>query len=122
MSKHLKQNICDLIVSNTPYASVDATTLEEHLSSEAQLSCKFWIQYLTWAGTLLISDTEMHYLVYSFLQAHFLHWLEALSLMRAVSEGTQAIISLESLVEVCKYLIFYHECLTHTTTLLKASY
>ena len=103
MSKHLKQNICGLAAQHAPIANMDSIKLEEHLNSEVQLSCKFWVQYLTWAGALLANDTEMHHTVYSFLQAHFLHWLEALSLMKAISEGTQAITSLERLIEVCKH-------------------
>jgi hypothetical protein len=41
----------------------------------------------------------------AFLRKHFLHWLEALSLMKAISDGVLAIAKLIGLLTVSYHLI-----------------
>ncbi|KAI0388002.1 WD40-repeat-containing domain protein [Hypomontagnella monticulosa] len=53
-------------------------------------SCLFWIDHLTF-------DSHDYDRVYSFLKVHFLHWLEALSLMGKSSQLSRMISQLEDL-------------------------
>ena len=51
--------------------------------------------------------------VHEFLKEHFLHWLEALSLIRKVSEGVLVMKDLQSMVNVgIPMLLFYQHDLT----------
>ena len=72
-----------------------------------QYSCVYWVQHLQKSNAKL-SDYNQ---VYQFLQKHFLHWLEALGWMGKISEGIQAILSLEAHVPV-SYLSIVYKSLT----------
>jgi hypothetical protein len=40
----------------------------------------------------------------AFFRNDYLHWLEAICLMRSLSEGVASILNLRSLIEVCNYI------------------
>lgn len=61
-----------------------------------QYACQYWVGHLK-KGILSVHDVEQ---VYVFLRAHFLHWLEAKSLMDKESEAILLINLLESIPEV----------------------
>jgi hypothetical protein len=67
-----------------------------HIELDVQYACRFWVNHL---GQIKYKP-ELFKLALEFLKGHFLHWLEALSLMGKTSEGVLAVISLESLVIV----------------------
>jgi hypothetical protein len=52
--------------------------------------------------------------VHQFLKEHLLHWLEALSWMRKVSEGIHAITSLESIALLAAMM--HHRCMMNKRT------
>ncbi|KAH0555818.1 hypothetical protein GP486_006235 [Trichoglossum hirsutum] len=62
-------------------------------------SCLYWIDHLLECQTRedTIKDLKDSGPVYSFLRQYFLHWLEALSLLKSVSEGVIMIRKLEDL-------------------------
>lgn len=96
MSTSLKQDICRLGAPGVLVAEVVNSRVEQCLPPEVQYACLYWIEHLQESGTQLHDNDEIH----QFLQTHFLHWLEALSWMRRISEGILAIRSLESIVLV----------------------
>jgi len=59
-------------------------------------ACQYWVHHLEQSECSINDQGE----VYRFLQEHFLHWLEALSLVGVISESIALISTLESLVEV----------------------
>ncbi|RDW57291.1 hypothetical protein BP5796_12741 [Coleophoma crateriformis] len=66
-------------------------------------SCTFWVDHLRDCDSpqkqiILLNNEDVH----KFLQKHFLHWLEALSLIRKISEGILAITSLEQILNDTK--------------------
>jgi hypothetical protein len=63
-----------------------------------------WIQHLQKSGAQLYDNDQVH----QFLEAHLLHWLEALSWMQKISEGILAIASLESIALV-SIILAYHK-------------
>ncbi|KAF2183198.1 hypothetical protein K469DRAFT_786737, partial [Zopfia rhizophila CBS 207.26] len=91
MSASLKQAICGQDAPSVLVANVESTRVEQCLSPELQYACLYWIQHLQKSGAQLYDDHQVH----QFLKDHLLHWLEALSWMRKVSEGIYAINSLE---------------------------
>jgi len=68
--------------------------VKQCISLEIQYACLYWVQNLQKSGEQLHDDDQVH----RFLQEHLLHWLEALSRMRKISKGIQAIRSLDSIV------------------------
>ena len=69
-------------------------------------ACCFWIDHLCAAAlnaingeeALLVDVGEIH----RFLQQHFLHWLESLSLLGKVSDVTRKISNLHGVIKVRK--------------------
>jgi hypothetical protein len=47
--------------------------------------------------------------IHKFIQKHFLHWLEALSLMRKMSEGVLMITALQSKLVVSDFMLSRHD-------------
>jgi hypothetical protein len=96
MSTSLKQGICGVDAPGVLIADIESAQVEQCLPPEVQYACVYWIQHLQKSGAQLYDNDQGH----KFLQVHFLHWLEALSWMRKVSEGIHAIASLESVAVV----------------------
>ena len=53
------------------------------MPSHVQYACQYWIDHLQ-KGDLSLLDVRR---VYEFFKTHFLHWLEALSLISKLSEA-----------------------------------
>jgi NACHT domain len=99
MSDCLKKDICSLETPGVLSSTVSYGLIKQCLPKELQYACRYWVEHLQRSETLLYNDGE----IYSFLQKHLLHWLEALSLMGRTSEGVLAIISLESHIPVSPF-------------------
>ena len=91
MSTTLKQDICGQNAPGVLVTNIESSRVEQCLPSELQYACLYWIQHLQKSGVQLHDNDQVHL----FLQMHILHWLEALSWMRKISEGIVAITSLE---------------------------
>jgi hypothetical protein len=96
MSNSLKQDICGVVAPGTLVTNVESSRVEQCLPPEVQYACLYWVQHLQKSGDQLYNDDQVH----QFLLVHLLHWLEALSWMRKISEGILAITFLESIALV----------------------
>ena len=96
MSKALKKDLCNLKHSGARAAQVDESQMNECLPKELRYACRYWVEHLRRSRMDLASNDRVHV----FLQEHLLHWLEALGLMQAMSEGILMITMLQSLVTV----------------------
>jgi hypothetical protein len=94
MSTALKQDICGVGAPGTLVTDIQSSRVEQCLPPEVQYACLYWVQHLEKC------DGQSYDNVHQFLQTHLLHWLEALSWMRKISEGILAIISLGSIASV----------------------
>lgn len=94
LSKSLKQDICCLNDFSYLAAEVSPSQLNQYLPAHVQYACRYWVDHLQRAGT----DFHEDYQVHVFLKDHFLHWLEALSLLGSTSEGVRAIIVLSEYI------------------------
>ncbi|KAK2778994.1 hypothetical protein FQN52_002663 [Onygenales sp. PD_12] len=92
MSGHLKQDICGLQHPGTLFVDVHKSVIEEHLPVDVQYACRYWIDHLQRSYTNSCDNGDVHV----FLQEHFLHWVEALSLMGDMSNAVIMITSLKS--------------------------
>jgi hypothetical protein len=103
MSSSLKQDICKLNAPGALVIEVESGIVEQYLPPEVQYACLYWTQHLQKSGAQLHDNDQVH----QFLQTHLLHWIEALSWMRKISEGIVAITSLESIALVSSSLARY---------------
>jgi hypothetical protein len=107
MSQTLKKDICEMQAPSSQTSQVESSWIEKCLPPEVQYACLYWVQHLQRSGSQAYNSED----AYRFLQAHLLHWLEALGWMGKTSEGIQAILSLEAHVLV-SYLYIIYKSLT----------
>jgi hypothetical protein len=99
MSTSLKQDIYGLNTPGVLVSDVESSRIECGLPPEVQYACLYWIQHLQKSDSQLSDNDKIH----QFLQEHLLHWFEALSWMQKMSEGIQAIASLELIAHVSQH-------------------
>jgi hypothetical protein len=82
LQSHLQKNICILESPRSRRADIDPQDIRQYLPPELQYSCRYWIHHLKESQVLSskIEDVQL------FLQKHFLHWMEAMSLLGLISE------------------------------------
>src|SRR6202034_2835078 len=83
MSNTLKRDICSL---QMPGAFLDKLNrVNQDSLTHIRYACCYWVSHLRDASPFQQDQTNLgdNGEVYVFLQKHFLHWLEALSLMRS---------------------------------------
>jgi hypothetical protein len=107
MSQTLKKDVCEVYTPGYQATQVESSRIQKCLLPEVQYACLYWVQHLQMSGSQAYDGEETH----QFLQAHLLHWLEALGWMGKTSEGIQAILSLEAHVPV-SYLSIIYKSLT----------
>ncbi|KAJ5493959.1 hypothetical protein N7463_010046 [Penicillium fimorum] len=82
MHNNLKKKICNLSSEGTEYNDIKKGSIQETINPELRYACRYWVHHLVQCSDLarMIEDTFL------FLKTHFLHWVEALSLLRFTSE------------------------------------
>ncbi|KAL2856070.1 hypothetical protein BJX68DRAFT_279544 [Aspergillus pseudodeflectus] len=93
MNGRLKHNNCGLSSYGTQKLDICSQSIDQHLSADLQYSCQYWIYHVQQSKGL-ISEPQ----VFPFLERHFLHWLEALSLMGIISEAVGMIDMLQGTI------------------------
>lgn len=92
----LCENMCQLSYPGQPRRDLAHTAIHDRLSSTMQYACRYWTYHVQQKATRICDDDEVH----NFLQKHFLHWLEALSLLDCLGEAIQHVNALQSLLSV----------------------
>lgn len=96
MCQKLQRNICDLASEAIYRAEIDQLTIDRRIPPELQYSCRYWVKHLVkCVGFGDIIDQCL-----SFLQKHFLHWVEVMSLLGLVSEIVRLLDTLQSEISV----------------------
>ncbi|RDW69569.1 hypothetical protein BP6252_08589 [Coleophoma cylindrospora] len=96
MSEILKMDVCNVRESDYHSSRINQDVIKKCLPEHVQYACRYWIPHLEQ------SDNIPHDEVLVFLQGHFLHWLEALSIMGLVSEGVLMINKLYNMANLQK--------------------
>ncbi|RKL06526.1 hypothetical protein BFJ70_g16993 [Fusarium oxysporum] len=91
----LRKDICDLRTPGVARSDIDSCKIDESLPSEAQYACLYWVYHLKESHERIRDEDRAH----KFLERHFLHWLEALSLIGRISESIGFIDELQSIVD-----------------------
>ncbi|CAG8053137.1 unnamed protein product [Penicillium nalgiovense] len=97
MRSHLRKDICNLEGPGTRRAEIDPQSLRQRLTPELQYSCRYWIHHLK-QSPVSFSEAEF---VLLFLYEHFLHWVEAISLLGLASEVVGMVNALQKIIPVC---------------------
>ena len=82
MSTELKRDLCDLRDPGILLEDIPQQRIEAHLSDGLIHACQYWVDYLMKVQSRTYSHGKAQYLV----EKHFLHWLEALSLSKNLSQ------------------------------------
>lgn len=96
MSKLLKQNICGLESPGIRISNISIDLTQRCILPELQYACLHWAEHLKESGIRLKDNDEVHL----FLQQHFLHWFEVITLIRKGSEMAGVIRMYQSLLVV----------------------
>lgn len=92
----LRKNICGLPNCGTSRDDIATEKIEERFPAELRYAIRYWVHHLT-QGALNIFNKDG---VYTFLETHFLHWLEAMSILGHLPETIGSVNKLLSIVQV----------------------
>jgi len=92
----LQENICDLWGPGVLNTEIPDDTIQKRIPPHVQYACRYWFDHLR-LGNPVEEDIKI---IRQFLEQHFLHWLEGLSLIGEVSNGACIIIALEEILSV----------------------
>ncbi|QGA15960.1 hypothetical protein EYB26_003627 [Talaromyces marneffei] len=100
----LHENICNLPGYGTLRAEIDGRIITSYLPPDIQYACRFWVYHLKQSQTRINDGDSIH----TFLQDHFLHWLESLSLLGRIAESIPLVRTLQTVsdkdTEIYKFL------------------
>jgi hypothetical protein len=96
----LKHNICGLPSYGTLQKYIDGQVVNKLLSADLQYCCLYWVHHLQ-QSKVRMSESQA-----SFLEGHFLHWLEVLSLMGVIPEAVGMIETLQSGIDVSPCIVY----------------
>jgi hypothetical protein len=96
MSNTLRGDICGLQMPGATASEVDRSLVDLHLPDYVQYACRYWIDHLQQSDIELYDNGQLH----EFLEKHFLHWLEARSLIGSMPNGVVIVRTLESMLIV----------------------
>ena len=103
LSNKLRRDICNLRHPGTLASEVGSHVVGSCIPLDVQYACRNWVHHLRQSNTVLCDNDQVH----RFFQHHFLHWLEALSLIGRMSDSIHLIRTLEALLSVSKFGSLY---------------
>ena len=105
LSKKLKRDICNLQHPGTLASEVGSDVVESCIPLDVQYACRHWVYHLRQSNTVLYDNDQIHW----FFQHHFLHWLEALSVIGKMSDSIHLLRTLEALLSVSSLGLCYFD-------------
>ncbi|KAL4899381.1 hypothetical protein BDW74DRAFT_163568 [Aspergillus multicolor] len=99
MEERLKQNICMLSDDCLQRSDIDSDSINGNLPPELRYACRYWTQHLMQCRD---PANEIKKAI-SFLEVHFLHWMEVMSILGLISEVIEAISRLQSAIRGAKH-------------------
>jgi len=100
MDCSLKPNICRMLSNGTERIDIPRQAVDQHLSAELQYACRYWVYHVEQSKAQISEALP-------FLKKHFLHWLEAMSLMGTIQEAVGMINTLQSSIGVSLHKIYF---------------
>lgn len=102
MSQILKRDIYSLPHPGTSIEEIEPPNPDP--LAPIRYACVYWVDHLGKTPSPSAGDA-----VDTFLRKHFLHWFEALGLIKSTSKGVHALLNLITLLQV-SYQIFWKRC------------
>lgn len=101
-----KKDICHLKSFGHLAREMQTDQINAYFSKNVQYACRYWVVHLEHVDCDRRNEIDLHDdgFIHLFFQKHFLHWLEALSLMRRISEEMLMIMKLKSLFKVNNHI------------------
>jgi hypothetical protein len=99
LCQNVKRNICGLPSIGTRREEIDSMDITCCLSPEVQYACRYWAHHRVQSHS---PGHEME-AAFLFLQSHFLHWVEVMSILEIVSEAVGMVELLQSVKHVSSY-------------------
>lgn len=96
MSNHLRRDMCALRLPGAHATKVNKCEVDKCIPLYVQYACRYWVQHLQQSNV----DPSDYIDIYTFLQKHFLFWLEALALIGCMSEGIIMVRLLDAILTV----------------------
>jgi len=94
----LEENICNLWGPGVLITEVPSDTIQKAIPPHVQYACRYWLDHWRLGNPLAVEEDIRT--IRQFLEQHFLHWLEGLSLIGEVSNGVRMIIAIEETLSV----------------------
>jgi hypothetical protein len=82
--------MCNLRLPGALVSEITDGVVKDCLPLDVQYACRYWVGHLEQSKVTLRDNDQVHI----FLRKHFLHWLEALSLIGKISDGVLMVRSL----------------------------
>ncbi|KAK6347227.1 hypothetical protein TWF696_007300 [Orbilia brochopaga] len=95
--KELKRDICGL--EDDFFRMLDLTNGHLNMIQHLSYACLYWVSHLESMEIVEADESQ----VFEFLQEHFLHWLEALILLKYSFHMVPLVMALEALIKVCAH-------------------
>jgi hypothetical protein len=92
---NLRHNVCNLPSYGTQRAGVADSVIKQHLPEDLRYACRYWVHHLRQSKEDTLRTEAL-----SFLEEHFLHWLEVMSLMGVLSETFEMMVTLKESIQV----------------------
>jgi hypothetical protein len=92
----LAEDMCDLKSPGKLRAEMNKQTIDKRLPAHVQYACRYWVYHVEHSKDTIIDQDQ----TYRFLEEHFFHWLEALSIMGNMSEAIALVSTLQKLAAV----------------------
>ncbi|KAF7514113.1 hypothetical protein GJ744_004438 [Endocarpon pusillum] len=96
-TKGLRRNMCDLMPGSLR-SKIDEGIIANSLPSELQYACRYWVHHLEQSQHRITDGDSINL----FLQEHFFHWLEAMSLIGETKKCIHLIQKLQALTDSSK--------------------
>jgi len=92
----LRQDLCNLREPGISVGDIPEHIIQRYIPAHIHYACRYWFHHFQ-LGNPLQEDMDR---ILRFLEQDFLHWLEALSLTREVSNGVLIVADLEIMLRV----------------------
>ncbi len=103
MSHDLHNDICGLRTPDARISDIDVAVMARCIPPHLRYACRYWVPHLCQShNTHGLKES-----IYQFIQTHFLHWLEVLSLLDSLDDGVEMLGDLEGIVVRSPSLTYY---------------
>ncbi|KAJ6025071.1 hypothetical protein N7540_005868 [Penicillium herquei] len=99
MCQNLRKNICELPSDGARRAEIDRHTVDHFIPPELNYSCRYWVYHLVKCNHL----RDIVHQALLFLEEHFLHWVEVMSLLGFASEVVGMLSLLQKILSSSQY-------------------